>query len=158
MQHNIAADRPSADPAEECIREMFSRWESLDAEAIAELWEDSSDVTYLVPELDAVLVGRSAIAAHLARTSTRLTSAQVDVPVLACRLLGPDIALGVLAVRWHTTSTDSPEARSTGARITVVVRRRELDWRVVHYMEEAYHFSPGVDHFEFLDDIEAPFH
>lgn len=157
MQCSTTGGGPPVTSAKVRIQEMFSRWGSLDAEAITQLWEDSPDVTYVAPELDAILVGRSAIAAHLARISTRLTSAQVDVLLLDCRPLGPGIELGVLVVCWHTTSFDSPIAREAGARITVVMRRLKQDWYVVHYMEEAFHLSPGADGPQILADIEAPF-
>lgn len=157
MQSSTDTDDKGIGAVGDVVHRFVTYWETLDWQALAELWDHAGDVTYMAPEIDDILVGWETIASHLARTRSRLVNATIEMPRSRFRLITGDVAVAIFIVRWRMQSVESDVVRETAARVTAILRRRGSQWRIVHYMEESYFLPECAEASHFLEDLESPF-
>jgi ketosteroid isomerase-like protein len=130
------ADAELTRELEAIVAEFTRAWNEKDFPALRALWDPDVAEPVYVPEEADRLIGWDAVTRYWAEAERMIELVHVEPRDLVCQELGPELALAafVMHVQWLQV-TDQTPASNPEVRTSMILRRRDDGWKLVHYVE-----------------------
>lgn len=139
---------------ENALRAYIDTWNSGRVSQLRDFWDASLDEPVYVAEEAEVMRGWPTIEAYWSTLDGLDVSITTEPPHLS--RLAPDVILASYPMHWRIAFTGHPHwNRPIGGnvRVSAVFRRRDQDWRLVHYIEAPY--APAIQIKKWLERDSA---
>ncbi len=114
----------------------------MDVRGLAELWDAEEPMPiYMGEEYAGPVVGWPDLNRHFSRVAARLQAAAVQSTPVRVDEPAAGVTRVVLLSEWALTGIESTVPRRGRSWVSVILRRRDEVWRLVHYMEAPVYFD-----------------
>lgn len=122
------------------IHQYREAWNRLDVDALTSFWDAQEPaIYYLAEEMDEPFYQLDQVVSYWGMTRDIIDRLNISVEDVRSRLLSDD--LGVLTYRMHVDATmkgfnqQGFKPIGSDVKVSAILRQREGDWRMIHYME-----------------------
>lgn len=121
---------------ENTLEQYRACWSRLDFAGLRALWDTlEPEPTYLPEESASALFGWEQIETYWTATRAATRSIRIETWGLRARLIAPDLATAVYAMRWLGEFAGYARPIGGDTRVTAIFRRAAGGWRFIHYVE-----------------------